>query len=201
MLELGAGGGNLASHLMKEVPMTLTDRSPDMIEVSRRLNPQAEHILGDMRRLRLGRKFDAVLIHDAIMYMTRFDDLVAALATAHAHLEPDGAIVVQPDYLAETFEPGIEAGGHDANDGTARALRYLSWAHAPQSGATEHDVDFAIMLRKPDASVELVHDRHGCGVFPREAWHAAFVGAGFAAPGVRRDPWRHDVFIARRRRP
>jgi len=41
-----------------------------MLELSRTINPEAEHILGDMRTLRLGRTFDAVLIHDAICYMT-----------------------------------------------------------------------------------------------------------------------------------
>jgi len=43
-----------------------------------------------MRSVRLGRTYDAVIIHDAIMYMTTEDDLVAALATARAHLAPAG---------------------------------------------------------------------------------------------------------------
>jgi SAM-dependent methyltransferase len=198
-LELGSGGGNLASHLAKLASMTLSDRSPAMLEVSRRLNPQSEHIEADMRRLRLGRRFDAVIIHDSVMYMTCFDDLVAALATAHAHVEADGALIVLPDYVAETFEPHIDSGGHDATDGSGRALRYLSWAHAPSPGATAQDVDFVIMLRMPDGCVEVVHDRHSCGIFPRDAWHAAFLEAGFAPAGVCRDPWRHDIFIARPR--
>ena len=41
-----------------------------MLELSRTLNPDCEHLEGDMRTLRLGRTFDAVLIHDAVMYMT-----------------------------------------------------------------------------------------------------------------------------------
>src|SRR5262245_47468786 len=59
LLELGAGGGNLASHLRDQVRLTLTDLSPAMVGVSRRLNPDTEHIVGDMRTLRLGRSFDA----------------------------------------------------------------------------------------------------------------------------------------------
>jgi hypothetical protein len=38
-----------------------------------------------MRTLRLGRAFDVVLVHDAIMYMTTEEELLAAAETAFAH--------------------------------------------------------------------------------------------------------------------
>src|SRR5512136_647477 len=70
VLELGSGGGSNASHLKRRFAMTLSDRSPGMLAVSRRLNPELEHLLADMRDARFGRVFDAVLIHDAVMYLT-----------------------------------------------------------------------------------------------------------------------------------
>jgi SAM-dependent methyltransferase len=197
VLELGSGGGNLASHLTPHARVTLSDLVPAMLEVSRRFNPDAEHVEGDMRSLRLQRSFDAVVIHDAIMYMADVEDLVAALTTARVHLAPNGAVIVLPDYVAESFEPGVATGGHDARDGSGRSLRYISWAHPAEVGATAHDVDFAIMLREVDGSVEVVHDRHRCGLFPRDAWCQAFLHAGFALPSIRRDPWQRDVFVAR----
>jgi len=197
LLELGSGGGNLASHLTPHVRVTLSDLAPAMLEVSRRLNPDAEHVEGDMRSLRLHRSFDAVAIHDAIMYMTDVEDLVAALTTARVHLAQNGAVIVLPDYVAESFKPGVATGGHDTRDGSGRGLRYISWTHPAEIGATAHDVDFAIMLREANGSVELVHDRHRCGLFPRDAWCVAFMQAGFAPPGIRRDPWQRDVFVAR----
>ena len=75
MLELGSGGGNNASHLKRRFQLTLVDRSPEMLAVSRRLNPECEHVEGDMRTVRLGRTFDAVFVHDAIAYITTEDDL------------------------------------------------------------------------------------------------------------------------------
>ena len=80
-----------------------------MLELSRGLNPGCEHLLGDMRTLRLGRTFDAVLIHDAVMYMTSEADLRAALETAFVHLRPGGAAVVAPDCVRETFRPSDRA--------------------------------------------------------------------------------------------
>src|SRR6266700_8109894 len=53
LLELGSGGGNNASHYKRLVAATLTDLSPQMLELSRHLNPECEHIQGDMRTVRL----------------------------------------------------------------------------------------------------------------------------------------------------
>ena len=55
LLELGSGGGNNASHLKEQFMCTLADVSPQMLTLSRELNPDCEHVLGDMRTLRLGR--------------------------------------------------------------------------------------------------------------------------------------------------
>jgi len=71
VLELGSGGGNNGSHLKKAFQMTLVDLSPEMMRVSKGLNPDCEHIQGDMRTIRLGREFDAVFIHDATLQARR----------------------------------------------------------------------------------------------------------------------------------
>jgi len=82
LLELGSGGGNNASHLKRRFHLTLTDLSPDMLALSRTINPECEHLQGDMRIVRLGRVFDAVFIHDSIDYMQSEADLVQAIETA-----------------------------------------------------------------------------------------------------------------------
>ena len=66
VLELGSGGGHCASHLAAGLSMTLVDLSPGMLAVSRRLNPDCEHVEADMRTVRLGRDFDAVFVPDNI---------------------------------------------------------------------------------------------------------------------------------------
>ena len=85
LLELGSGGGNNASHLKARARLTLVDLSPAMLKVSRRLNPECEHIQGDMRAARLHRTFDAVFVHDAVMYLTTEAEVRAALETAFIH--------------------------------------------------------------------------------------------------------------------
>src|SRR5262245_50682739 len=195
MLELGSGGGNTASHLARYARMTLVEISPDMLAVSRRLVPGAEHVQGDMRDVRLERAFDAVPIHGAIMYMTPEPDLAPALATARAHLAADGVVMVLPDYVAETYSPGVDTGGRDAPDGSG--VRFMEWHQAPPAGSTTHHTDYAILVRTADGAVEMIHDRHTVGIFPRRVWQEAFVRAGLAQVRSRLDPWGREVFTAR----
>jgi ubiquinone/menaquinone biosynthesis C-methylase UbiE len=55
LLELGSGGGNNASHLKAHFSLTLVDLSQGMLDLSRRLNAECEHIQADMKTLRLAR--------------------------------------------------------------------------------------------------------------------------------------------------
>ena len=193
LLELGAGGGSLAFHLKRHFRSTLTDRAPAMLEVSRRINPECEHVTGDMRSLRLSRQFDVVLIHDAIMYATEPADVRAALHTAAIHCRAGGRVAVLPDCVRETFEPWTDHGGHDGPDG--RALRYLDWSWDPDPADDTYVVDYALMLRASDGSVTTVHDRHIEGLFARARWLEWFAEAGLSAHSTV-DPWDRDVFVA-----
>ena len=96
LLELGSGGGNNASHLREHFTCTLSDVSPQMLELSRTLNPGCEHVLGDMRTLRLGRTFDVVFVHDAVSYMATEDELSDCLRTAYAHTRPGASLCSCP---------------------------------------------------------------------------------------------------------
>jgi SAM-dependent methyltransferase len=200
VLELGSGGGHMASHLRGRFEMTLVDRSPEMLAISRRLNPSCAHLDGDMRTVRLGRDFDAVLVHDAIDYMRTPEDLRAALDTAFAHTRPGGVALFVPDDVAETFRPSTDHGGADGPDG--RGVRYLEWIHAPEPGTTEVRADYALMLRDADGTVRLEHDEHRWGVFPRGVWMDLPAQAGFTVQAVTEvtddDRPPRELFLARR---
>jgi SAM-dependent methyltransferase len=200
VLELGSGGGNNASHMKRGGTMTLVDPSAGMLAVSRRLNPECEHVQGDMRTVRLARTFDAVFVHDAIAYMTTEDDLRAAIATAFEHCRPGGAALFAPDYLAETFAPSTDCGGHD---GDGRAMRYLEWVWDPNPSDQTYVADYTCVLRDRDGSIRVEHDRHVEGLFPRALWLRLLGDAGFEPAVVPFDhselePGRYFVFVARR---
>ena len=194
VLELGSGGGNIAWFLKKDFALTLTDISGGMLAESKKQNPELEHIEGDMRTLRLGRTFDGVLIHDAIMYMTSEEDLRAALATAYEHCRPGGVVVIAPDWVAETFRPQTMHEGGDEGD---RGVRYLEWTWDADPGDTEVNCEYILALREGN-ELRTVVDRQIVGVFPRATWLRLLEEVGFEA-GIVEDPStggeRSEVFV------
>ncbi len=194
VLELGSGGGNNASHLKAHFKMTLVDLSPGMLQVSRALNPECEHLQGDMRTLRLNRLFDAVFIHDAVMYMTTRDDLRRAIDTAFVHCKPGGAALFVPDYCREIFRPGTEHGGRDGAD---RALRYLSWTYDPDPDDTTFLTDFVYLLREGKQTTTVEHEQHVQGLFPRAEWLDLLLRVGFN-PSIVPDSYARELFVARK---
>jgi SAM-dependent methyltransferase len=194
VLELGSGGGNNASHLKAHFQLTLVDVSPGMLGLSRELNPECEHLIGDMKTLRLGRFFDAVFVHDAIMYMTTERDLRRALETAFVHCKPGGLAVFMPDVVRETFVSLTTHGGHD---GGGRSIRYIEWTFDEDPADTVYTVDFAYLLRDGSEPLRVVHDRHVFGIFSRDTWLSLLRDVGFD-PKVVADPWGREVFAAKK---
>ena len=175
VLELGSGGGNNASHMKAHFKLTLTDLSQEMLDISRHLNPECEHIQGDMRTLRLGHEFDAVFIHDAISYLISKTDLYKAIETAFVHCQPGGAALFVPDYVREGFTPATKHGGHD---GEGRALRYLEWIWDPDPNDTSYIMDM-VYLMKEGVNTRCHYDRHVMGLFSKDDWCNLMEKAGF----------------------
>lgn len=182
LLELGSGGGHVAYHLKRAFECHLTDISEPMLEVSRRLNPDCTHAVGDMRTLDLGRRFDVVLAHDAIDYMSSEGDLRAAFDTAWRHLVPGGMACFVPDDVSETFEPGTDVSGSDGTDG--QAVRLFEWAEPVNAGCSTVTVHYAFLVRHADGRVQSFHEAHTVGLFPRATWERLLAERGFAVEVV-----------------
>lgn len=198
LLELGSGGGNSAFHLKARFDMTLVDLSPDMLAVSRALNPECEHIEDDIRSVRLGRTFDAVFVHDAICHMTTESDLRAAMKTAFVHCRPGGAALFAPDFVRETFSENLDQGGNDTARGS---VRFLQWTTDPDPTDTTYFVDFAILIRDRKGGMRVEHDRHTYGLFSRADWRRLLRQVGFVlkTPRAMLEGLGRDVFVGSRR--
>jgi RimJ/RimL family protein N-acetyltransferase/SAM-dependent methyltransferase len=201
VLELGSGGGNNASHLKRHFRMTLVDRSPGMLAVSRQLNPECEHVDGDMRTVRLNRLFDAVFVHDAVCYLTTERDLRLAMLTAVQHCRPGGAVLFAPDFTRENFRLSTDHGGHD---GEGRGLRYLEWTTDPDPSDSTYLVDFAYLLREAGGATRVKWDRHVEGLFARQDWLRWLHEAGLDARVIpfehsEVDPCTHEIFVGVKR--
>lgn len=177
LLDLGVGGGHHLSHLAREFAVTGIDLSPDMLAQCRRLLPNAELHPGDMRSLRLGRTFDAVLAHDAIGHMLTEADLLAAFRTAADHLRPGGLFLSSPErFLGEFHSPEVETATHSDGVTTFSYFQYDCLLH-PES--TVVDTFLTYVIQTADG-VRIEHDRMQTGLFSRATWLRLLQETGFS---------------------
>lgn len=195
ILELGSGAGQLAAGF-RAAEVTLVDRAPAMVAVSAGLLPHHTHVVGDMTSLDLGRTFDAVVLHDAVMYLTEPGSLAAAMQTAARHLAPGGRFVVLPDFVAEDFEEHLVSGSRATED---RMVAMTEWHWDPDPTDDTVQVDFALLL-KADGKMTAVHDEHTMALHPRQAVWDALFAAGFRPVEVPFDDLREEgeVFLVER---
>ena len=177
VLDLGSGGGHNAVHLKGRLALTLVNISEEMLAVSRRLNPECTHVQGDMRTVRLGRMFDAVLVHDAVDYVTCEGDLRQVIETAFAHCRPGGIAVFVPDHIAETFRSARGGGG--GSDAAGRQGSFREWAWDPDPADDWVQVEYEFVLRAADGTVQVVREAHRLGAFSRDAWLRLLADTGF----------------------
>ena len=178
LLEFGAGGGHTLRHLRDEFDCVAVDYSEAMLANCRKLNPDVQAIVGDMRTLRLDRSFDVVLIHDAIDYMLSEADVRAALDTAAAHLRRGGVALIAPTYTRETFEN--HQADQDQNRSGDRVLTYFQYVHDADPLDTTFEL-ILVYLINDAGQVRIEHDRHTCGLFAERTWLTLMNDAGFDA--------------------
>jgi SAM-dependent methyltransferase len=177
VLDLGSGGGHVAAHLRDRFTLTLVDLSQDMLAVSQRLNPGCAHLPGDMRTVRLDRLFDAVLVHDAVDYVTSETDLRQVIGTAFAHCRPGGVAVFVPDHVADTFRATEGRGG--GSDAAGRQASFREWTWDPDPADDWVRAEYEFVLRAADGSEQVVREVHRLGAFRRDVWLRLLADAGF----------------------
>lgn len=175
-VEFGSGGGSNAFYLKQHFDLTLTDLSPDMLDVSRRLNPDCPHMMGDMRTIDAGADFDLVFIHDAITYFTDKSELLAVMKNAKRHLNENGILFIMTDQFEETFQPVTSHGGID---GDGRGMRYLEWTYDrdPEDQVTE--TEYLYILKDEGGAITREYDSSRSGLFSMPEWEALLLEAGF----------------------
>ena len=192
ILELGVGGGHNLSHLTEHFQATAVDLSPQMLRLSTGLNPGVDHHLGDMRSVRLGRNFDAVLIHDAVSYLLTEEDLQATLETAKFHLRPEGVLLIGPDWVREDFQ-GTGLGPKEfrwvRKKGNVE-VTIEEYIHDPDPADTQIQSIYTYTIKEIDRQDRVETDTHTTGLFPIATWTRLMEEAGFGVEVSRLPPNR-----------
>lgn len=191
ILHLGCGGGSIDWHLKAHYQVTGVDLSPAMLEHARALNPEVRYLTGDVRDVRLQRTFDAVLLHDAVAYMTTLADLHAAYATAAAHLEPGGVVVTLPEEVRQRFRQHRVQDSTYSRDGCTVTTVHVDFD--PDPADTWFEQTFVFLIREPGKALQIEVDTHRCGLWDLETMLSALRDVGFE-PRV--EPWELSDEVA-----
>ena len=178
LLHLGCGGGHHDYHLRRHFAVTGVDRSPAMLALARRLNPGVIYRTGDLREVRLGEAFDAVVLFDAVAYMCSPDDLRAAFETAFAHLRPGGVFLTVVEVTPQKFRQNRTwTSVHTAGD---TEIVMVENVYDPDRSDTTYEVIFLYLIRRKGRLVTET-ECHTCGIFPLRTWLDLLTAVGFAA--------------------
>ena len=173
-LELGAGGGYLASALPKNWSLTLVDMAEEMILESQKIHPHARHIQGDMCHLDLRQQFDVILVHDAVMYLKSIEEAGALLRNIQRHLSPNGVAMIIPDAIKESFyERSFLGGASGLHNEAVVDAQLTEWHWDPNPEDDQVMVEFSLLLRQ-DGQVQSVHESHPMLVLSLAQWMDLF---------------------------
>jgi trans-aconitate methyltransferase len=94
VLDLGCGGGwPVALHMAtRGFRVTGIDSSPTLISLCRTRMPDHEWVIGDMRSLALGRRYDGILAWDSFFHL-RPEDQMAVFPVFAAHAAPSAILM------------------------------------------------------------------------------------------------------------
>lgn len=183
IMELGSGIGAMASSFPAHLHCILVDQSPHMIEQSQFRNPQATHICAPIKDVCLEEKVDAVLIHDAVMYMNTLSKLREMFMCAYRHLNTGGCVLVVPDIVFETFEEHSLSGG--AQDGD-RAIQVLEWHWRPEPESKTYQVEFSVLTRE-EGLISSHHESHTLGLYRIDEYAQVLQEVGFSIIEIEED--------------
>ncbi|MCU0610609.1 MAG: class I SAM-dependent methyltransferase [Candidatus Eisenbacteria bacterium] len=180
ILDIGCGGGKNAFNLKRHLQVTGLDLSPAMLELARALNPESEFLQGDMRSLELRRRFDCILLDDAITYMVTREDLAAAFAGAFRHLRSGGVMVVSPDETKETFQQNRTRVSYAETKAKPESIDvvFVENDYDPDPADDQFDGTLVYLIREA-GRLRVETDRHVLGLFPLEVWRTTLRSAGF----------------------
>ncbi len=176
LLDIGVGNGHVLSHLTPFFKAEGADLSAGMLKHSEGVNPGVPHHLGDMRDMRVGKTFDAVLIHDAIHYMTTPGELIKAMETAKAHLRKGGVAVFMPCYVKETFVNRDVSHALSKSDPPEFTYMARAWDKDPSDDL--YELKFYLFSRK-SGELKVYEDAHTLACYADAVWRKCVKEAGF----------------------
>ena len=169
ILELGCGTGVHSVFLAKKgYQVHGIDFSEHMLESAyERLNrlpksfkSKLQYTNGDIRKIRIGRKFDAVLsLFHVMSYQTTNEDLLSTFATAKEHLKPDGIFIFDCWYGPAVLSNRPNTRIKRLKDDKIDVIRFAEPTMHPNENIV--DVKYQVLIKSKDGDkIDELHETH-----------------------------------------
>ncbi|CAM3909108.1 class I SAM-dependent methyltransferase [Alkalicoccus chagannorensis] len=173
ILHFGCGAGCWDAHWKQQVTITGVDLSRGMLQEAKKRNPELRYMQGDMRSIQLEEVFDAVVIPDALQYMTTVEDIRKLLRNCRRHLKDGGRLLLRI-YPEETYE-NRRFSSHAAGD----PLDVTVFEEHYRLHENQFEALYFYVIRL-HGSRKVEQETHILGLFPRAKWADWLHEAGFS---------------------
>lgn len=167
MLHLGCGAGGHDFYFKKHFLVTGVDISQGMLNLARENNPEITYLAGDMRTVKLRKKFDVIIIPDSIMYMTTVADLKKAISNAVSHLKPGGVFMVVIHLKEDFRENNFVYSGEKDN------IHITVFENNFTVSDTTYEAALFYLIRQ-NGKLDIHTEVHTLGLFSRDIWMNIF---------------------------
>ena len=169
ILDVACGTGEHAKFLKEHYAVDGVDINEDYLRAARLKNPAGNYTRADMTDFDLGRTYDVVTcLFSAIGRVTTFERLERAIACMARHVRPGGALIVEPWFTPDQWNPG-SLFVHVGEIGAAKVCRM---------SLSGRDGDVSILLyhylRGTPEGIEHYTERLELGLFTRDEMTWAF---------------------------
>jgi ubiquinone/menaquinone biosynthesis C-methylase UbiE len=163
-LDVACGTGRHLEFLRRRHLIAGVDGSRAMLRIARGRLPGVPLVLGDMRDVRLGRRFDVVsCLFSAIGHLTSVRDVRRAFANLARHVTPGGVVIVEPWIERSAFRVGsIHLRTH-----VSPTLSIARLAYSSRRGRRSI-IHFHFLIGTPGRDIRYVHETDAGWLFSRE---------------------------------
>jgi len=151
----------------KNYDVTLLEYTPEMLKEAKAILGGSKFVLGDMRDLKVGKKFDAVVaMGRSFTYMASDQEALAALGSFERHLNP-GGVVIMDNYETGLMERGAYFNGTIKTGLDGVEVRRISTIKLQRKRPSLYLWDCVYELREQDGIQRFEDKGHGLRSFSK----------------------------------
>ncbi|MBI1968535.1 methyltransferase domain-containing protein [Candidatus Woesearchaeota archaeon] len=179
ILDLAAGTGEVSRQLQERgyKDLSLADKSVGMLRIAQRKMGAAISVYeATLQNLHIGKKYNAILVRQAINYLRDYESLVTGLKAMYDHLQEDGRLIFNAPNFTGAAEYGEKAFAYQYGDYTVNVneMNLLE-------GRVMTHTQRCTLLKNDGSAFKKVYDLNRFGLFTKDEFESALREAGFSS--------------------